>query len=318
LTIENVLLTALGALAGILATVLAARHYFRRTVNTQLAPYIHVASPVLAGIDPEVKQKLKISYGDVSIDDLTVVQVFIANVGQTAIKDPIEPLSVVIPHPASPLDARVLYVHPAGRDVSTTIDSLAERGARVLFCFQLLNPGEFFLAKLLLHGSIVATELTFRIVAEGLPPALSPVSLPYASLHRVSGWFGWMTIAVGTFSALVGLAFAHALLLLRAARPELFPIPWVGFQLTPLNLAAAILWLAGVVAACGVAWHWIVDIGLRFAFRRPTFQIPEGLSTFEWNVMEAIDFEARMRRFKERKVERKRPGGEDERRLTRA
>lgn len=91
---SNVALTLLGIVIGILATTLISKYYFRKSVTKQVTPFIHLASSVLAGIDPVVREALKIHYGDVEVKELYQLQFLIANDGERAIRDCIEPFWV--------------------------------------------------------------------------------------------------------------------------------------------------------------------------------------------------------------------------------
>jgi len=114
----NQLLISIGSLvAGIVAAGLVSRYYFRRSVEKSLTPYIQFSSSPLKGIDPEVRKELEVKYRDHAIDNLYEIQFLIANTGDKAIRDVIEPLTLTIPDGCVLLDASVLHVSPKGRKI---------------------------------------------------------------------------------------------------------------------------------------------------------------------------------------------------------
>jgi hypothetical protein len=122
-------------------------YFFKKSVHKRLSTYIQFASPVLAGVDdPEVRKALEITYRGTRVDDLLQLQLVVANEGQRAIRDLIEPLSVTLPKSAKLLEATILHVEPKGREVAIGSAELPDGQTKVEFRFKLLNKGEFFLA----------------------------------------------------------------------------------------------------------------------------------------------------------------------------
>ena len=154
---------------GIAATLVVSHYYFRRSVNKSLTPFLQFTSSLFRGVSPEVREALRIEYRGVPVAEIQEIQFLIANTGERAIRDVIEPLSVAIPSGCTLLDATVLHTSPAERSVSVGTTDKAVR-----FEFPLLNSGEFFLVRLLLNGQAKATDFQFRITADDLPPKLSP------------------------------------------------------------------------------------------------------------------------------------------------
>ena len=75
----DIALTLFGIVIGVIATILVSRHYYRRTIERKLTPFIHLHSEVFAGIDPEVRKDIKIYYKNEEVNELTHYQVLIAN-----------------------------------------------------------------------------------------------------------------------------------------------------------------------------------------------------------------------------------------------
>lgn len=89
---------AVGSLiVGVLVTIWVSRYYFRRTVDKALTPYIQFASSLFDGVDPAVRESLKISYKGTAVTELLEIQFLVANTGERAIRDVIAPLSVSVP-----------------------------------------------------------------------------------------------------------------------------------------------------------------------------------------------------------------------------
>jgi hypothetical protein len=107
-------------LVGIVATVLVSRYYFRRSFDKSLTVFLHFATSLFRGIAPEVRQALRIEYRGVPVDELFEIQFLIANTGERAIRDVIEPLSLDLPQNCSLLDAALLHVAPPERQVTLT------------------------------------------------------------------------------------------------------------------------------------------------------------------------------------------------------
>lgn len=190
-------------IVGIIVTVLVSRYYFQRSVRKSLTPYIQFSSSPLEGIDPEVRKQLEMKYQDLRISDLFEIQFLIANSGDKAIRDVIEPLSLPMPGNGALLDASVLHVTPEGRKIQLAI---AEDRKEVKFVIPLLNSGEFFITKILLNGSPSEDEFKFSIVADELPPTLIPVHLPYDSIAASKKReFEFVLLIMGVGTTVIGL-----------------------------------------------------------------------------------------------------------------
>jgi hypothetical protein len=170
----NELLVAFVSLViGVAATLIVGHYYFRRTTDKGLTPFLHFSTSLFRGIAPEVRQALRIEYRGVPVDELLEMQFLIANTGERAIHDVIEPLAVSLPEGCSLLDASLLYVSPSERQIALTKEERAVR-----FTFPLLNRSEFFLVRLLVRGQASPKDLVFSITADDLPPRLSITRMP--------------------------------------------------------------------------------------------------------------------------------------------
>jgi hypothetical protein len=176
-----------------------------------------VASRVLEGIDPAVRDTLKVNYSEVEVRDLFQLQIGFINDGDRAIKDCIEPLSLVLPSNVKLLDVALLNVQPKERAITTDSEQINSGTAsytKVNFNFRLLNKGDHFLVKFLLDGTPDVTQLEFRITADDLPPTIRAKDLPSPFLSdrprtmsfggRVAAtMFCWYICVVSVFSALI-------------------------------------------------------------------------------------------------------------------
>ena len=177
------LIAIISILIGIGATFYASRHYYRRSVDKELTPFIQLQSNVLSHIDEAVKSDLHVEYKGVKVENLQQLQFLIANTGERAVRDIIKPLRLELPDESEILDASILYVFPEGREV----DIDARKSGNVLeFNFPLLNKDEFFIFKLLIKGEPKRKELKFKIVADDLPPELEVQRLTYSQIERES------------------------------------------------------------------------------------------------------------------------------------
>lgn len=180
---EDFFIAIVSILIGIGATFFASRHYYRRSVDKELTPFIQLQSNVLSHIDEEVKSDLHVEYNGVKVESLQQLQFLIANTGERAVRDIIKPLRLELPDNSEIMDASILYVFPEGREVD--IDSRPS-GNVLEFNFSLLNKDEFFIFKLLVKGEPKRKELKFKIVADDLPPELEIQRLTYNQIERES------------------------------------------------------------------------------------------------------------------------------------
>lgn len=180
---EEFLIAFVSILIGVGATFYASRHYYRRSVEKELTPFIQLQSNVLSHIDEEVKSDLYVEYKGVKVENLQQLQFLIANTGERAVRDIIKPLRLELPDESEIMDASLLYVYPEGREVEIEAKS---SGNILQFNFPLLNKDEFFIFKLLIKGEPERKELKFKIVADDLPPELKVQRLTYNQIERES------------------------------------------------------------------------------------------------------------------------------------
>ena len=170
---DNFLTALVSIIIGVIATIWVSHHYFRRSKRKSLTPYIQFSTSIFRGVDPSVRDALKIEYKGVQINDLFEIQFLIANTGERPIRDVIRPLTLYVPEGSQILDASILYIYPKGREVAISV-----KESNVIFDFTLLNSDEFFIAKILLEGEPKEQDYKFSISVDDLPPTLNQRFLP--------------------------------------------------------------------------------------------------------------------------------------------
>lgn len=178
---QDIFIAIASIAVGVVATVYASRHYYRRSIDKELTPFIQLQSNVLSHIDKEVKSDLHIEYKGVKVENLQQLQFLVANTGERAIRDIIRPLRLELPQGVEIMDASLLHVFPEGREVQLKSD---EDSHSVEFIFPLLNRDEFFIFKLLVKGSPKREDLRFHIVADDLLPQIQIRRLTYNQIER--------------------------------------------------------------------------------------------------------------------------------------
>jgi hypothetical protein len=289
----NELAIAMGSLVlGVIGSVAVSRHYFRRSFRKSITPYIQFFSSPLTGIDPNVRRALKVTYQSHVVENLFEIVFLIANTGDKAIRDVIEPLSLTIPSGARLLDATILHVSPEGRSVTIRID---EKRERLEFIAPLLNSDDFFITKLLLDGSPRPSEFGFRITADELPPRLKAEPLPHELLESDDKrQLQWGLLAAGSVVTLIGAAIAKVVV---QAWPDL-----PHWNETPHSLfawrAVCATW-AHVVSGVPALLLLIVGammipaslMGGSFTFpKRRTFVVPQRIRLLRRSHVHAYDF----------------------------
>jgi len=254
------LLTILSAMFGIVATIIVSKYFFRKTIAKDLTPYVQFASPIFAGIDPEVKDQLKVFFRDVEVEDLYELQFVVVNTGERAIRDCIEPLALTLPSGVSVLDVAILHVHPEGRSVQIASEQFSEDQVRISFPFALLNKNEGFVVKALLRGAITRNDLRFSIVTDDLPPVLAPqpVAPPYK--HRPRAHDLPIAITGTALFTLLALSSVSGMILLIQARPELFPYPWKTFSPQMFPSMVLISWVLCTILMIAIAVSGVAKI----------------------------------------------------------
>ena len=277
----NVILTLVGIILGIAATALVGRYYFRRTIERALTPFIHLHSFVLSGIDPEVREDLKILFRDQPVDDLTHLQLLVANTGTRAIRDCIKPFTVLFPKDVDILDHAILHRYPRELELTARRQKADEsRREAVQIDFPLLNRGDFFLLKFLLKGTLKTSDIDCRITVDDLPPTLDVSWLPPSATRKeLAKKVDWSAFWAGLGLLGAAASIVYTFFLLWRTQPSLLPFPWSSYEFSVINSVvfvfstAAVLFFAflGIMLVTGIAFEEL------FSSPRHKFQLPEGL-----------------------------------------
>jgi hypothetical protein len=268
--------TIIGIIVGALATFLVSRYYYRRSTRKSLKPYIILNARVFGGIEAEVRKELHFSFRGEEVKELQHLQFLIANDGERAISNLIEPLRLTFPAEHRILDASVLHKSSDSLAVEIRTEPTEQEGTVLIMNFPLLNKGDYFAIKILLSGFIPSRNLLFKIVADDLPRSIRPERLPRDAILGPSKRVEWPIVVGGIVVVLLGGATGYVLNVVRTMRPELLPFPWSTFHFSfaavPLLITALIgiaLLILGIMAVTS-GFGGVVR-------RRPAFRLPTEL-----------------------------------------
>jgi hypothetical protein len=269
--------TLIGIVVGVVATVLVSHYYYRRSTRKSLKAYLILNSQVFAGIEPAVRQELHFSFHGDEVAELQHIEFLVANDGERAVSDLIEPLRLALPKGVRILDASILYRSPD--TLQATVETAAPPNAspNLVITFPLLNKGEYFAIKLLLSGRVPLDALVFTLLAGDLPRSIKAEWLPPTARHEPGTRVEWPAVIGGIFLMILAAGILHALYMVRTFRPELFPYPWHLFRPTWHALPMAITAAAGLVLAfLGCVFATFIGFGGLFA-RKGRFSLPSEL-----------------------------------------
>lgn len=270
--------TLFGIVVGVIATVVVAHYYFRRTTRKSLGVYEILSTQIFAGIEKSVRDQLKFTFRGHEVQDLQQVEFLIANDGERAISHVIEPLRHDLATKAKLLDASILYRHPESLKVDIRTVQIPNGSTSIIFDFPLLNKGDFFLVKLLLSGRAKSKDFAFRIIADDLPRSLSATWLPSNAFSERKFEIVWSAVATGFAVAGLLAWLIWILYSLYKFRPELFPYPWSTFV---MSWESALLLGPGIsfcVLLGLIAFALIAMVGFdEFSPWRPRFPVPKEL-----------------------------------------
>jgi hypothetical protein len=194
---ETIIGTIAGIIFGGLLSFLVSRHFYQKSVKQKkLSCFVQFVSEILKNIDPQVKSKLKVEYESNNVESLYQVQFVIANTGDIPISGVIKPLELSLPSESVILDYEIIHIYPVGREIAINL----VEPFMVCFNFPLLNPNEYFIAKLLVKGDLPGSGskedtnseekkeyddytrkyglFRFTISSDELPPTINSEQLP--------------------------------------------------------------------------------------------------------------------------------------------
>ena len=269
--------TIVGIIIGVAATVLVAQYYFRKTINKQISVFVTLSSRVFAGLEPQVRSKLEFHYSGKEITELQQIDMIIANNGDRAIRDCIEPLALHFKKKTTILDASIIHRDPS--DLQVTIVPGERDNLPVVRCeFPLLNTGEFFLLKLLVDGYISRKDIECKILADDLPRSFSAKLLPMAAVTEPKRKVEWTGVILGSVF-LLGVASGSLILWnYYNVKPGIWPFPWSNFQPTWIETPALVIGVLGLFLMALLGLFALIGMGFEeFFTRHPRFPLPEEL-----------------------------------------
>lgn len=191
------------------------------------------------------------------------LQYLIANNGERAISNVIEPLRLDLPQGAQLLDVSVLHQSPKNLQATIQTKDTGEGSKSVFFQFPLLNKGDFFLVKLLISGKVHRKDIVFKILADDLPRSISSQWLSPGALEERKYHPEWGAAVGGLICLGVVAWFVWVLGIVHEHHSEMFPIPWTTYSFTirsialllPVTVICLLFSLIGLLAlgaaACG-------------------------------------------------------------------
>jgi len=234
--------TILGILIGVIATIFISHYYYKRSSNKSLTPYLTLSTKIFSGIDSTVRKQLKFMYQNSEVEDIHQLEFLIANDGEKAITNCIEPLSLDMPSSSQVLDSVIVHKHPSNLKVSIFEELQEDRKTKVIIDFPLLNKGDFFLVKLLLSGSVNWRELSFYILSDDLPRIIKPKMLPPSATKKEKLNIEWAAFFIGILELIFTIGREYAMFTIWKLKPDLFPYPWSSFNPSISGNLLLIIW----------------------------------------------------------------------------
>lgn len=264
------------AIFGIVAGTVVSHYYYRKSTLKQLSVYKWLSARIFSGIDPDVRHQLHFTFRGEEVDDLHQLEFLVANDGERAISNIIEPLTMHLPPGIRVLDASIIYRQP--NEFAAEIEVFAEPKTppAIRLIFPLMNKGEFIFVKLLLGGALRSKDVEFRLLADDLPRSLKFKHLPESANVRDS-WFDPFQFIFGSIIAWLSAIPGYVVYAFWKAQPDISPYPWSSFRFSPASIAALLMGLIAVImAALGLTM--VVSSLLGGALSRvPHFKLPTEL-----------------------------------------
>jgi hypothetical protein len=255
------------------------QYFFRRSTSKSLGVYGLFNSFVFSGIASDVRKQLHFHFNEREVVELQHIAFLVANDGERAIREPLEPLTLPISSNAELLDATIIHRFPSELKVDIHIVPSEVSCEKIALIFPLLNKGEFFVVKLLINGNLPFADVLFSIQAEDLPRTLGVKPPPSTQKSKSFLDWGMAALAVVLWAWTVWLGYFAKLLYHQ--RIDLFPYPWDTFR---FSLESTFFFIVGIAAlgffvVVAIAATVTSMIGGDFGFsKRPIFQLPPELS----------------------------------------
>ena len=266
--------TAVAVVLGILATFLVSRHYYNRSTDKELSAFSLLASEVFAGIEQDVRTRLRFTFDDEEVHDLSQLGFLIANTGERGISGFIEPLTLRMPKGTKLLDASIDHRSPKDLRVSLRVEGQPDDGQTLFWDIPLLNKGEYFTVRLLIRGRVQLQKLRFHLLADDLPRQIKFETLPYQATVEKKRGIEWGAVVAGALLAALGFCVGFSLWLLYLKDASLFVLPWSTFKASAAAIPVHVT-IAVVFVLCLLGLGIGIGGGLGEAFSKgPRFPLP--------------------------------------------
>jgi hypothetical protein len=304
--------TAIGVVLGAIATVLASHYYFRRSVSKSLAIYRLLSTSVFRGIAADVRANLNFRFKNRDVKELQQLIFLVANDGERAIRDVIEPLRLQLPRHVEILDASVVHKQPDSLLATVHIDISPDLSPDLTLNFPLLNKHEYFVVKMLLSGRVQASRLAFTILSDDLPRNIELREMPSGRIDSEGYKFEWSLAILAAVVLLFPAWISYAVYKILAIRPELSPIPLSHYSVSLESLVLLLPAAAFVLlfTLFGLMMMGAAIFGGEFPPRRgPKFPLPRKLrdSVFSYPVIHVEELPGSERSGRERSGRSKKP-----------
>ena len=306
---EIIATTIIGIIIGGIITYFVSREFYEKTKKTKsLEPFVRFVTTILSSIDPEVKKQLKVFYDKCPVEKLYQIEFVIANTGDIPIFDIIKPLSLLIPNKGQILDVNLFHIEPRDRDVAYKISNDGNF-QRIDFIFPLLNPGEYFIFKLLVKGDIpkignkegvtnwfyeyydeIISEFKFSITAPDLKPSLSSRRLPYYYEEEHNFTDGGLDLGA-VFGLAIGLLLSLSMIYMLyhlkniSAGYFLFNFKEFFTSFNLMKLTVIIGWLASLFLMLITIISAIDELSKIKKKPKPKFRLPKKKSNFSYKTL---------------------------------
>jgi hypothetical protein len=271
--------TLIGLVLGFLLSILVSHYYFRRSINKRLGVYRLLNSKVFEGIAPDVRSRLNFRYAEHEVDDLQQLVFLIANDGDRAIANPIEPLTMQIAGKVQILDASIIHRHPDNLKLNVS-SAEGDDCSKVVLTFPLLNAREFFVLKVLLSGSVSNKDVSFTTVTDDLPRVIAVKSYPNVKFKDTKKAFDGGLWVFSVVLLLLPACMIMAYMRLMALDPGFSPWPIGDFRIsfeTIFILAMSFIYVCAFTIA-GMMVQFASYFGGSFPpDRGPKFILPDEL-----------------------------------------
>lgn len=255
--LESILIAAIFLILGIPPAYFISKYFHNKSTKRQLTAKVDLNAGVLSGIEPAIRERLRVQYDNTEIPDLYQFEFSVANTGDRAIMSLIEPLKLALPSENRVFDYSIIRTKPSGRKVDLSLDG----PCTLNISLKLLNKGESFSCRVLTDRLFDTSNLVLGVVGEDLPPQIvfeditvqATASEPEKASPMTMLGFGLASLATAAL-----LAFGAYILFQAAAEDRVVALLNASTSSLPIERWALIA--TGIAA--GVATFVILILGI--------------------------------------------------------